>query len=66
MVRMPSYRCYFLDVTHHITQVETSECADDDGAIQWAKSIVPRRSSCHSAELWNRADLIAGWRTGMN
>jgi hypothetical protein len=63
---MQSYRCYVLDDEHHIVKVEVSDCADNDSALRWAKTIARQNPACHSVELWHSADLLAGWRAEAN
>ena len=58
---MPHYRCYFFDEGHHIIAAQTRDCADDAGAVRWARSLFETHDKpprCESFEVWCRARIL--------
>jgi hypothetical protein len=57
--RMTSYRCYFMDMKHHIWDVEDLTDCSDVEAQTTAVRLLALRVQYHAVEVWDKARIVS-------
>jgi hypothetical protein len=55
---MFNYRCYFLNDENRIVGVESGECRNDQGAVDWAFLMFRDRPRFPKFEIWDQSRMV--------